>query len=71
MTLREFKEVFTSKPCSYHVCVYALVEKKRYSKKYFVLEDFYNDDFLDHMNLRSFQIHDGSMNQVFIILEKV
>ena len=68
MTLREFKEVFHSKPTSYTVTLYCSIHKKniRINKKYFELYYFYVDDYCDDFVVSDFSVLDVSIRDIFI-----
>ena len=68
MTLRDFKEVFHSKPCDFTVVIYSTDNRTyKYKETYEVLQDFYDDDFCDDLEIKYFMIH---KNEVFISLLK-
>lgn len=68
MTLREFKELFTSKPCDFSVVIYSTDNRTyKYKETYEILQVFYQDDFCDGFEIDFFHIYN---NYVFISLSK-
>jgi hypothetical protein len=66
MILREFKEVFSSKPCDMFITIYSTDNVSyKFSKEYECLNDFYDDDFLDSYLVNFFMIHN---EEIFISL---
>ena len=70
MTLREFKEVFVSKPSSYNIKLLCDDVIKTVVITYCALSDFYEDDVFDDLNVYRFIISDRDF-QVYIYVMEV